>query len=88
MVVLHPKINVFVAVSMMALQPSLLSYTVFPSSTVMLAKESHEEKASSPMLVTPLGMVMLFNSPHRQKASFLISVKLSGNSTLTTLEQL
>ena len=60
-VVLQPDIRVLVAVSIMALQLSRLSYLVLPDSTLMFVKLVQPEKALYPMLVTLLGMVMLVN---------------------------
>ena len=56
-VVLHPIINVFDDVSMIALHPSLLSYVVLPSLTFIFVKPLQPVKADSPMLVTLLGIV-------------------------------
>mgnify|MGYP003432417551 CR=1 FL=1 len=58
-VFLHPLINVFVAVSIMALQFSRESYTELPLSTFMLVKPPHLPNAPSPIEVTELGMVTL-----------------------------
>ena len=44
-VFLHPLINVFVAVSIMALQFSRESYTELPLSTFMLVKPLHQPNA-------------------------------------------
>ena len=53
---LHPVCNVFVAVSIMALQLSLESYFVFPLSTVILSKPLHSENAKPAIWVTELGI--------------------------------
>ena len=53
----QPIIRVLVAVSIIALQFSRLSYIGFPDSTVIASKPVHSQKASSPMLVTLLGIV-------------------------------
>ena len=58
-VFLHPDINVFVDVFIIALQLSRESYTVFPDSTIIDVKPLQEAKAASPMLVTLLGIVTL-----------------------------
>ena len=55
-VFLHPLINVFVAVSIMALQFSRESYTELALSTFMLVKPLQPRNAS-PISVTELGMV-------------------------------
>ena len=54
----QPAINVFVAVSIIALQLFRLSYFVLPFSTTMEVKLLQPAKAPFPMLVTLLGMVM------------------------------
>ena len=64
-VFLHPAIRVLVAVSMIALQFFLLSYTVFLSSTFMLINPVQSRNAFSPMLVTLSGIVM-FVKPVQQ----------------------
>ena len=61
-VFLQPVINVFVDVSIIALQLSRESYTIFPDSTIIDSKSIQPEKAPLPMLLTLLGIVMLFNS--------------------------
>ena len=58
-VFLHPLINVFVAVSIMALQFSRESYTELALSTFMLVKPLQPQNALKPIEVTELGMVML-----------------------------
>ena len=58
-VFLHPLINVFVAVSIMALQFSRESYTELPLSTFMLVKPLQPVNAQSPISVTELGMMTL-----------------------------
>ena len=58
-VFLHPLINVFVAVSIMALQFSRESYTELPQSTIKLHKPLQPPNALSPIEVTELGMVTL-----------------------------
>ena len=63
-VLLQACIRVFVAFSIMALQLSLLSYTVLPASTTMLVNPLQRPNASSPMLVTLDGISMLVNPLH------------------------
>ena len=58
MELLHPLTNVFVSVSIMALQFSLLSYTLLPSSTDIVSKALQLEKAEFPIEVTLLGISM------------------------------
>ena len=58
-VFIHPLINVFVAVSIMALQFSRESYTELPLSTFMLVKPLQASNAPLPISVTELGMVTL-----------------------------
>ena len=58
-VFLHPLINMFVAVSIMALQFSCESYTELPLSTFMLVKPLQPLNAPRPISVTELPMVML-----------------------------
>ena len=57
-VFLHPNNNEFVAVSTIALQFSLESYTEFPLSTIMLAKPLHPQNACVPIVVTELGILI------------------------------
>ena len=64
-VFLHPIINVLDDVSIIALQLLRESYLAFPSSTTMDIKPPQPEKASSPMLVTLLGMVIDVNPLQR-----------------------
>ena len=58
-VFLHPLINVFVAVSIMALQFSRESYTELPLSTFMLVKPLQPPNAPWRIEVTELGMVTI-----------------------------
>jgi len=60
-VFLHPAINVFVAVSIIALQLLLLSYCIFKVSTTILAKLEQSPKAYSPIAVTLSGIVIPVN---------------------------
>jgi len=53
---LQPTISVFVAVSMIALQPFRESYSILPERTVIEVSPEQPEKAEEPMLVTLLGI--------------------------------
>ena len=76
-VFLHPLIRVLVAVSMIALQLLRLSYTLLPDVTVIDLRFL-QLNASSPMLVTLLGIVMDANDSHPQKALSPMLVTLFG----------
>ena len=67
-VFLHPLINLFVAVSIMALQFSRESYTELPLSTFILVKPLQLPNALLPIEVTELGMVMLVKPLQRLNA--------------------
>ena len=54
---LHPTINLFVSVSIIALQLSRESYLSLPLSTSIKVNPEQPEKAEEPMLVTLLGIV-------------------------------
>ena len=56
-VLLHPTNNVFDDFSIIALQLSRESYLILPDSTTMDVKLPQPEKTSSPIDVTPLGMI-------------------------------
>ena len=84
---LQPRINVFVAVSIMALQLFLESYTVFPFSITMLKREKQPTNASSPMLVMLLGMVMDAKPLQPLNAKFPMFVTLFGMVMVVKLEQ-
>ena len=58
MVLLHPLINEFVDVSIMALQLLWESNFILSLSTIIELKPLHPEKARSPIKVTLLGMVI------------------------------
>ena len=58
-VFIHPEINVFVFVSIIALQLSRESYFGFPESTSIVVRLEQSENAEPPMMVTELGMVTL-----------------------------
>ena len=73
-VFLHPLINMFVAVSIMALQFSRESYTELPLSTFMLVKPLQLLNAMWPIEVTELGMVTLVKPLQPQNASSPISL--------------
>ena len=77
MVVLQPVMILFVAVSIIALHSFLLSYVLFPLSTIMEPRFGQEAKApillhpakqSFPMLVVEFGIVMEFSPSQLQKA--------------------
>lgn len=74
----QPCIRVLVAVSIIALQLSRLSYIGLPSSTTILVNESQPENAASPMLVTFLGIKTLVNKEHLENANCLMLVTLLG----------
>ena len=63
-VVLQPYRSVFVAVFIIALQFSRLSYTVLPLSTTIEVNPLHSVKTYAPMLVTPLGIVIAVRPEH------------------------
>ena len=67
-VFIHPLINVFVVVSIMALQFSRESYTELPLSTFMLVKPLQLLNAYSPIEVTELGMVTPVKPPQASNA--------------------
>ena len=84
MVVLQPLIRVFVAVSMMALQLSRESYTVFPSSTVMVSKLVQPSKGLIPIDVTELGMVIEVKPDHPKAQSPMEVTELGISIELKT----
>ena len=67
-VFLHPTINVFVFVSIIALQLSRESYFVFPDSTSIVVRPEQSENAELPMLVTEFGIVTLVKLEQPEKA--------------------
>ena len=67
-VFLHPTINVFVFVFIIALQLSRESYFVFPDSTSIVVRPEQPEKALEPMLVTEFGMVTLVRPEQSENA--------------------
>lgn len=56
-VFLHPTINLFVFLSIIALQLLRLSYTLLAAFTLIEAKPPHPEKAEEAIEITELGMV-------------------------------
>ena len=83
----QPFIRVLVAVSIIALQLSRLSYIGFPSSTTILVNAVQAANAASAMLVTLLGIKTLVNEEQPKKARPLMLVTLSGITTLLNEEQ-
>ena len=77
-VFLHPNKSLFAAVSIIALQFSLLSYTVLFSSTVIWLKPEHPEKPYAPMLVTLAEIVILVKDLQPLKALLPILVTAFG----------
>ena len=84
----QPAINVFVVVSIIALQLLRLSYFVFPFSTTMEVTLLQPEKAYCPMLVTLLGMVMEVKLLQYKKAAYPMLVMLLGMVMEVKLVQL
>ena len=76
----QPWIRVLDTVSIMALQLSLLSKTLFSGSTIIVVKYEQLEKEVSPIRVTLLGMKME-DIPQPVKAPSSIVVTLSGMET-------
>ena len=73
-VVAQPAIKVLVEVSIIALQSSLESYTVFASFTMIDLKERQPEKASLPIEVTLSGITIELNEGQLEKADLPIEV--------------
>ena len=86
-VFLHPTINVFVFVSIIALHLSRESYFVFPDSTFIDVKSEQPEKAYFPMLVTELPIVTLVRPEQPEKAERPMLVTEFGMVTLVRPEQ-
>ena len=86
-VFLQPCIRVFVSFSIMALQLSLLSYTVLPASTTMLVNPLQLLNTESPMDVTPAGISMLFNPLQPLNAYSPMDVTPAGIFMLVNLLQ-
>ena len=74
----QPINRVLVAVSIIALQLSRLSYVVLPSSTTIEVREEQPEKVPYPMLVTLLEIVMEVREEQSRKAQSLMLVTLLG----------
>ena len=87
MVFLHPAIRVFVAVSIIALQLSRLSYTLFFWSTIKVSRLLQYSNAPFPMLVTLFGIVMLARLLQYSNAPLPMLVTLLGISMLASLLQ-
>ena len=64
-VFLQPKINVLVAVSIIALQLLRESYIEFPLDTTIVVRPVQPENAEPPMLVTLLGIVTEVRLVHK-----------------------
>lgn len=77
-VFLHPTINSFCAVSIIALQLSRESYVVLPDSTTILVKPEVPANASFPMVLTEFGMVSEDISEHELNALSPIMVTVLG----------
>ena len=73
---MHPIINVFVSVLIIALQLFLLSYTVLFSSTIILVKLEYPPNAEFPIFVTLSGIVKFVNSLQLTNAPFPIFITL------------
>ena len=78
MVFWQPRISVLVAVWIIALHCSRLSYTVLPSATTIEVREEQCQKALFTILVTPSGITMEVREEQPSKACFPILVTLSG----------
>ena len=74
MVFWQPLISVLVAVWIIALHCSRLSYTVLPSATTMEVREEQSSKAVSPILVTPFPITMEVRESQPPKAASPILV--------------
>ncbi len=81
-VFLHPATRVLLAVSIIPLQFSLLSYFAFPSDTFRLSKLLQPQNALSSISVTLNGISTLVKPMQPSKAKLPISVTLDGISTL------
>ena len=77
-VVAQPVIKVLVEVSIIALQSSLESYTVFPSFTIIVLKELQPLKVMLPIEIKPFPIVTDFKELQPLKAEPPIEVTLSG----------
>ena len=74
----QPVIKVLVEVSIIALQSSLESYTVFPSFTMIELKEVQLLKVKLPIEVTLSGITIELKEEQHSKAHLPIEVTLSG----------
>ena len=83
----HPAIRVLEAVSIMALQFSRESYTVFPLSTTIEVRAEQRSNADPPMLVTELGMVMEVREEQPANASYSMLVTELGRMIEVREEQ-
>ena len=83
-VFLVPASNVLVAVSIIAFELSLLSYTRLFLSTFILVNPVQFSKAELPMLVTLLGITTAVNFVQSTKAPDTISVTLSSITNFPT----
>jgi len=77
-VFLHPAINLFVSVWIMALQLLRESYTLFPRSTLIEVKPLHPKKTLSSINVTLLGMVIDVKPLQPAKAQNPMLITLLG----------
>ena len=77
-VVLQPWINVFVEVSIIALQLLRESYLLLFSSTIIDVRELQPQNASLPMLVTLEGMEMDVRELQLRNAEYPMLVTLEG----------
>ena len=78
MAFLHPAINLFVEVSIIALQLLRLSYFRLFASTVIDMRLGQWRKMKFPMLVTLCGMSIVLRLMQSQKASLPMVVMLFG----------
>ena len=81
-VFLHPTINLFVVVSMMALQLSLESYILLPSSTAKLVMLGQRVKAPTSISVTEFGIMTDVSSAQLLNADRPIEVTEFGITVL------
>ena len=75
---LHPIIKVLDPVSIIALQSFLLSYFLFPCSTIIELRPVQLEKAYIPILVTDSGIVIEVRPEQPEKAELPILVTELG----------
>ena len=86
-VFMQPIINVFVAVSIIALHPLRESYMLFSDSTVTEVRLEQPPKALLPINVTLLGIVTEVRPLHSQNADWPMLVTLLGMVMEVRLEQ-